>query len=180
LEIGSCRTICPGWLGTPILLISASWVARIIGVSHRRPFVAHAFLLLSNIPLCERASLVYPDPTWGPLCGSKFGTIIKKAVCFKRFEQQFFFYIDQNTTYIELFLLWGRLQIGPVERMGEDVAVRTKKWCVEVNVCKERLWPQSLCLRTNYLTRLLRNWLLLADKEGSSLPVWSLPSWRKE
>jgi hypothetical protein len=33
-EIGSHRTICPGWLWTAILLISASWVARITGVSH--------------------------------------------------------------------------------------------------------------------------------------------------
>jgi hypothetical protein len=29
------QTICPGWLGTPILLISASWVARITGLSHQ-------------------------------------------------------------------------------------------------------------------------------------------------
>jgi hypothetical protein len=28
------RTICPGWLRTTILLISASWVARITAVSH--------------------------------------------------------------------------------------------------------------------------------------------------
>jgi hypothetical protein len=28
------QTICPGWLWTSILLISASWVARITGVSH--------------------------------------------------------------------------------------------------------------------------------------------------
>jgi hypothetical protein len=27
-------TICPGWLQTSILLISVSWVARIIGMSH--------------------------------------------------------------------------------------------------------------------------------------------------
>jgi hypothetical protein len=27
-------TICPGWLWTVILLISASWVARILVVSH--------------------------------------------------------------------------------------------------------------------------------------------------
>jgi hypothetical protein len=31
------RTICPGWLWTMILLISASWVARIIGMSHQYP-----------------------------------------------------------------------------------------------------------------------------------------------
>jgi hypothetical protein len=30
-------TICPGWLRTMILLISASWVARITGVSHWHP-----------------------------------------------------------------------------------------------------------------------------------------------
>jgi hypothetical protein len=30
-------TICPGWLWTAIFLISASWVARITGVSHRCP-----------------------------------------------------------------------------------------------------------------------------------------------
>jgi hypothetical protein len=30
-------TVCPGWLGTAIFLISASWVARIIGVSHWCP-----------------------------------------------------------------------------------------------------------------------------------------------
>jgi hypothetical protein len=28
------RTICLGWLGTVILLISTSWVAKITGVSH--------------------------------------------------------------------------------------------------------------------------------------------------
>jgi hypothetical protein len=31
------RTICPGWFWTMILLISASWVARITGVSPQRP-----------------------------------------------------------------------------------------------------------------------------------------------
>jgi hypothetical protein len=31
------KTICLGWLGTVILLISAPWVARIIGVSHWGP-----------------------------------------------------------------------------------------------------------------------------------------------
>jgi hypothetical protein len=31
------QTICLGWPWTTILLISASWVARITGVSHQRP-----------------------------------------------------------------------------------------------------------------------------------------------
>jgi hypothetical protein len=30
-------TICQGWLWTVILLIFASWVARIIGVSYQHP-----------------------------------------------------------------------------------------------------------------------------------------------
>jgi hypothetical protein len=30
-------TICPSWLRSTILLISASWVARITGVSHQHP-----------------------------------------------------------------------------------------------------------------------------------------------
>jgi hypothetical protein len=33
------KTICPGWLQTMILLISASWVARITDVSHRPSYV---------------------------------------------------------------------------------------------------------------------------------------------
>jgi hypothetical protein len=36
-EIGSHGTTCLGWLQTVILLISASWVARITGVSHQCP-----------------------------------------------------------------------------------------------------------------------------------------------
>jgi hypothetical protein len=36
-EIGFSQTISPGWLGSAILLISASWVARITDVSHRHP-----------------------------------------------------------------------------------------------------------------------------------------------
>jgi hypothetical protein len=36
-EIGSRELYCPGWLPAMILLISASWVARFIGMSHRHP-----------------------------------------------------------------------------------------------------------------------------------------------
>jgi hypothetical protein len=39
------HTICPGWLWTEILLISASWVVRIIDVSHQ--FLA--YWLLSKV-----------------------------------------------------------------------------------------------------------------------------------
>jgi hypothetical protein len=35
LEMGVSRTICHGWPGTVILLISASQVARIIGMHHQ-------------------------------------------------------------------------------------------------------------------------------------------------
>jgi hypothetical protein len=39
------QTICLGWLRTTILLIAASWVARITGVSHQHPA---AFCLLKQ------------------------------------------------------------------------------------------------------------------------------------
>jgi hypothetical protein len=44
-------TTCLGWLQTMILLISASWVARITGVSHQRPatslnpYSVHSYVL---------------------------------------------------------------------------------------------------------------------------------------
>jgi hypothetical protein len=34
VEMRSWGIFCPGWLQSAILLISASWVARIVGVSH--------------------------------------------------------------------------------------------------------------------------------------------------
>jgi hypothetical protein len=40
-------TICLGWLWPAILLISASWVARIIGASHRLP--ARNFLIWKSV-----------------------------------------------------------------------------------------------------------------------------------
>jgi hypothetical protein len=40
LEIFSW-TICLGWLKTAILLVSASWVAGIAGVSHQYPEISH-------------------------------------------------------------------------------------------------------------------------------------------
>jgi hypothetical protein len=35
--MGVLWTICPGWLGTTILPISASWVGKITGMSHLHP-----------------------------------------------------------------------------------------------------------------------------------------------
>jgi hypothetical protein len=48
------QTVCPGWFPTEILLISASWVARITGVSHRHPAPAtfnHTHPFTSLLPL---------------------------------------------------------------------------------------------------------------------------------
>jgi hypothetical protein len=36
-------TICQGWLWTTVFLISASWVARIAGMSHQCPAIALLF-----------------------------------------------------------------------------------------------------------------------------------------
>jgi hypothetical protein len=52
VKIGSHGTICLGWLWTVILLISASWVARITGVRHQWLalsvlFIAEKILLFS-------------------------------------------------------------------------------------------------------------------------------------
>jgi hypothetical protein len=46
-------TICPSWLRTLILLISASWVARITGVSHWCPIIPFTFsyAFSSDLPL---------------------------------------------------------------------------------------------------------------------------------
>jgi hypothetical protein len=42
------QPICPDWLWTVILPISASWVTRITGVSHRHPTLCYCFL--SSLP----------------------------------------------------------------------------------------------------------------------------------
>jgi hypothetical protein len=51
------RTICLGWLRTTILLISASWVARIIGASHR--YLA----IISNLPPTSLCRQTWSRPT---------------------------------------------------------------------------------------------------------------------
>jgi hypothetical protein len=43
-------TVCPGWLQTTILLISASWLARIIDVSHRHLAVPFNVLINWGLP----------------------------------------------------------------------------------------------------------------------------------
>jgi hypothetical protein len=56
-EIGS-RTICLDWLQTVILLISASWVARITGVSHRHPATLYYFY---NVMPCVTSRLSHSE-----------------------------------------------------------------------------------------------------------------------
>jgi hypothetical protein len=49
------QTICPGWLRKVILLISASWVARITGVSHQCPpeyLIPNVVFYLNSHILC--------------------------------------------------------------------------------------------------------------------------------
>jgi hypothetical protein len=42
------QTICPGWSQTEILLISASWVVRITGLSHQCLAIARYLLMCSG------------------------------------------------------------------------------------------------------------------------------------
>jgi hypothetical protein len=46
--VGVSQTVCPCWLQTVILLISVSWVARIIGLSHWCPADLSAFVEMPN------------------------------------------------------------------------------------------------------------------------------------
>jgi hypothetical protein len=54
-EIGSCELFVWGWLWTGILLISATWVTRITGVSHWHPALCSSwdeFLISYSIWMC--------------------------------------------------------------------------------------------------------------------------------
>jgi hypothetical protein len=59
------QTICPGWLRTIILLISASWVARITGMSHQLLALRLSFyvwpkqVILGNAPAQEKVEIPY-------------------------------------------------------------------------------------------------------------------------
>jgi hypothetical protein len=60
------QTICTGWLWTTILLITASWVARIIAVSHQHPalmvllFIYVYFLFINESVLWKIMHLKWP------------------------------------------------------------------------------------------------------------------------
>jgi hypothetical protein len=63
------QTICLGWLWTVILLISTSWVARIIGVSHQHVAAPLLYVALS-LEYCVLSTLLHSPPTlqhreWG-------------------------------------------------------------------------------------------------------------------
>jgi hypothetical protein len=64
------QTICQSWLWSTILLISASWVARITGVSHstwlflysfvsRHILILHLYYLTNNASVNKRAKLAF-------------------------------------------------------------------------------------------------------------------------
>jgi hypothetical protein len=55
-KIGSHRTICPGWLQTMILLISASRIAKITGASHRLPYLLCYVIVFSKENLWQYAT----------------------------------------------------------------------------------------------------------------------------
>jgi hypothetical protein len=59
-KIGSHRPICSGWLWAMILQISASWVVRITGMSHRRPA---SFIFLMDIPCGKQISKIVSVPS---------------------------------------------------------------------------------------------------------------------
>jgi hypothetical protein len=66
-------TICPGWLCTMILLISASWVARITGMSHWYLTVPYFW---DRVLLYAQASLdCYP-----PICASPNSRIHRRML----------------------------------------------------------------------------------------------------
>jgi hypothetical protein len=58
-EIGSHGTICQGWLQTMILLISASWVPRITGVSHQHSANSGISILFPLFPAGNKATGIY-------------------------------------------------------------------------------------------------------------------------
>jgi hypothetical protein len=52
-------TTCWVWLQTTILLISASWVARITGVSHGYPWCFHTRRNMSRLAMSTLTTLIY-------------------------------------------------------------------------------------------------------------------------
>jgi hypothetical protein len=65
-EIRSCELSCPSWPQTVILLISASCVARITGVSTGARHVDHIWVHLVITITLWAGNLVFPISDWGP------------------------------------------------------------------------------------------------------------------
>jgi hypothetical protein len=60
-KIGSCELFDQGWLWTAILLISASWVARITGVCHWCLATMY-FFIIPPIVIFPSPLFPYPSP----------------------------------------------------------------------------------------------------------------------
>jgi hypothetical protein len=60
-EIGSCELFAQGWLPTVILQMSASWVARITGVSYQHParIIIYISMLRKHLQLHVCYSTIY-------------------------------------------------------------------------------------------------------------------------
>jgi hypothetical protein len=127
-EMESRRTICLGWLWTVILLISASWVARITGMSHQCPVepcslrTAHSH---KNSCHKTRTNSFWEQPTHFPLGHTSERPSLnirtprtrlsthsdhiqtKARVCLLASQEQFCF---------SHFLLWGTIQSRNLNR----------------------------------------------------------------
>jgi hypothetical protein len=58
--------ICPGWRWTSILVISASWVARITGLSHRCPAPSDFLIVFYSFKCWSQSSKRILSPLTGP------------------------------------------------------------------------------------------------------------------
>jgi hypothetical protein len=99
-KIESHGTVCPGWLRTGMLLISASWVARITGMSHWPPacpsflmyifVVQRGFAIVFHLWIYHTAvTLLYPSPL------HTYHSKAISAFCYGHLPTQILFDTDQ-------------------------------------------------------------------------------------
>jgi hypothetical protein len=90
------QAVCPGWLQTTIILISASWVTRITGVSHWYPACYSYFgnvgltkYLLGLASNCDPPNLSHylacADNYWGSGTGMEVGILCTFSTCLNNF-----------------------------------------------------------------------------------------------
>jgi hypothetical protein len=97
---GVSQTICPGRLRTTLLLISASWVARITCMSHQR--LAHCAKLVKHFPP-QQAMMPNVNLFWIPL-----------MPCFKNPSSDNYIvlslapYLFQKPNCLLQYILWNR------------------------------------------------------------------------